>query len=203
MHAWCRLETAQSIGILCNRLKQRPQSGEWLLALPLCHFLRGSCEPFGKPEMDPENIRWGREEGLDIREIRAKLQHSKEGYVGKVYLLYYRTLSILHRICSLGLSKSSLRSVNICWCLTPFFCVCWSLSVQTKNWPLSLRGFLLSFLLHGLHIGFGTHLIWTKVRQVRTHVCCCEWTAEITCNGCACVYFRLRNGWVGWGTLRS
>jgi len=85
----CRLETAQSIGILCKHLQERPQSGEWLLVLPLYHFLRGDCKPFGKPELDPEKIGWDREEGLDIREIRAKLQHSKEGYVGKVYLLYY------------------------------------------------------------------------------------------------------------------
>ena len=80
----CRLETAQSIGILCSRLKQRPQSGEWLLALPLGHFLRGNCEPFGKPELNPEKIYWGLEEGLDIREIRAKLHLPKEGYVGNV-----------------------------------------------------------------------------------------------------------------------
>jgi len=34
--------------------------------------------------MDPEKIRWGREEDLDIWEIRDKLRLSKEGYVGKV-----------------------------------------------------------------------------------------------------------------------
>ena len=80
----CRLETAQSIGFLCNRLKQRPQSGEWLLALPLYHFLRGNCEPFGKPELNPEKIYWSLEEVLDIREFRAKLRLSKEGYVRNV-----------------------------------------------------------------------------------------------------------------------
>ena len=75
----CRKETAQLIAVLCNRLKRKLQNVEWLLALPLYHFLKGSCEPFGKPEMDPEKIRWG-EEGLEIWEIRSKVYYSKEGY---------------------------------------------------------------------------------------------------------------------------
>ena len=74
-----RRETAQLIAILCNRLKHRPQNVEWLLALPLYHFLKGSCEPFGKLEMNPERIGW-EEEGLDIQEIRYKVLSSKEGY---------------------------------------------------------------------------------------------------------------------------
>lgn len=74
-----RRETAQLIAVLCNRLKQKPQNVEWLLALPLYHFLKGSCQPFGKPEMNPEKIGWG-EEGLDIWDIRDRVDSSKEGY---------------------------------------------------------------------------------------------------------------------------
>ena len=79
MH-YCRKETAQSIAMLCSRLKQRPQSVEWLLALPLYHFLKGSCQPFGNPEMNPEKIGWGQEEDLKIWEMRGKVLSSKEGY---------------------------------------------------------------------------------------------------------------------------
>jgi len=55
------------------------------LALPLGHFLRGNCEPFGKPELNPEKIYWGLEEVLDIREIRAKLRLSKEGFIQEFF----------------------------------------------------------------------------------------------------------------------
>ena len=75
-----REETAQSIAMLCSRLKKKPQSVEWLLALPLYHFLKGSCQPFGKPEMNPEKIGWEQEEDLDIWEIRDKVLSSKKGY---------------------------------------------------------------------------------------------------------------------------
>ena len=75
-----REETAQSIAMLCSRLKKKLQSVEWLLALPLYHFLKGNCQPFGKPEMNPEKIDWGQEEDLDIWEIRDKVFSSKKGY---------------------------------------------------------------------------------------------------------------------------
>lgn len=77
---YCRREAAQAIAMLCSRLKQKLQNVEWLLVLPLYHFLNGSCEPFGKPEMNPEKIGWGQEEDLKIWEIRDKLHSSKEGY---------------------------------------------------------------------------------------------------------------------------
>ena len=76
-----REETAQSIAMLCNCLKQKEQHVEWLLALPLYHFLNGSCKPFEEPELNPEKIGWGQEENLDIKKIRGELHSSNKGYV--------------------------------------------------------------------------------------------------------------------------
>ena len=44
----------------CNQLHHSTGLSQlqWLYAVPLLHFLQGVSQPFGKPELDPQNIQW-------------------------------------------------------------------------------------------------------------------------------------------------
>lgn len=74
-----RRETAQQIAVLCNCFIEKKATVEWILPLPLYHFLNGSCKPFDKSEMYPDKINWELE-GFDIWKIRKKLLSSNKRY---------------------------------------------------------------------------------------------------------------------------
>ena len=48
---------------------------EWMLALPLYHFLKERSEPFGEPEL---TITWERELSLGLKSVQQKAKSMKE-----------------------------------------------------------------------------------------------------------------------------
>jgi len=65
---------ASAIESLCNELMQHAWTSnpEWLLAVPLLHFLRGDSKPFEEPKLEgsPERLAWWGAEKLKIREFQ-------------------------------------------------------------------------------------------------------------------------------------
>jgi len=65
---------ASAIESLCNKLMQQAWTSnpEWLLAVPLLHFLRGDSKPFEEPKFggSPESLAWWGAQKLDIREFQ-------------------------------------------------------------------------------------------------------------------------------------
>ncbi len=65
---------AGAIESLCNQLmKQAWKSNpEWLLAVPLLHFLRGDSKPFEEPDIGelPQNLAWWGAQNLSISEFQ-------------------------------------------------------------------------------------------------------------------------------------
>lgn len=71
----CRVSVVHAIALLCTRVKKF--RAEWLLALPLRHFLSGRCQPFDKPEMDPEVLLkfWKKTvDELHLNELKSKAE---------------------------------------------------------------------------------------------------------------------------------
>ena len=62
----CRSEVATSVAVLCKQTRKGKFNKEWLLALPLYHFLKGFSEPYEKPVMDPKRISFNQEIELDL-----------------------------------------------------------------------------------------------------------------------------------------
>jgi len=68
----CFLSFAVSaVESLCNQLMKNAWSSnpEWLLAVPLLHFLRGDSKPFEEPDIGvtPESLAWWGAEKLSIQ----------------------------------------------------------------------------------------------------------------------------------------
>jgi len=65
---------ASAIENLCNELMQqvRTSNPEWLLAIPLLHFLRGDSKPFEEPKFggSPESLAWWGAQKLEIRDFQ-------------------------------------------------------------------------------------------------------------------------------------
>ena len=61
---------ADAIERLCNRIAKNAWTPdyEWLLAVPLLHFLRGDSKPFKEPDMggQPNNPAWWGAENLSL-----------------------------------------------------------------------------------------------------------------------------------------
>ena len=78
----CRLSVVEAISLLCTRLntakKFRP---DWLLALPLRHFLSGRCKPFDKPEMEPEALLKSWRKTVDELHLNNLKPKAEAGYV--------------------------------------------------------------------------------------------------------------------------
>ena len=55
-----RKSISDSVVTLCNELSYHKllQSPQWLYAIPLVHFFRGTSKPFKKLPCDPKNITW-------------------------------------------------------------------------------------------------------------------------------------------------
>ena len=53
-------------------MKTKDACLDWLCVVPLCHFLSGSCEPFGSPDDKARNFET-RAEKFGYRDIRNKL----------------------------------------------------------------------------------------------------------------------------------
>ena len=55
-----RKSVSDAVVTLCNELSHNKllQSPQWLYAIPLVHFLRGTSKPFKKLPCDPKNIAW-------------------------------------------------------------------------------------------------------------------------------------------------
>ena len=64
---------AEAILHFCNQLHHETSFGkiEWLYAIPLLHFLQGVGQPFGNPELDPHEMKWG-DASLGLRSLRQK-----------------------------------------------------------------------------------------------------------------------------------
>ena len=67
--------------MLCKQTRKGKFYTEWLLALPLYHFLKGFSEPYEKPVMDPTKIIFNQEWELDLDEFKRKMYDSEQGYV--------------------------------------------------------------------------------------------------------------------------
>ena len=52
---------------------------EWLLALPLYHFLKDFSVPYQKPMLDPKKISFKQEQELDLDGFKHKAYDSEEG----------------------------------------------------------------------------------------------------------------------------
>ena len=60
-------DVAGYIGNLCKvvaGIKSKESPIEWMLALPLYHFLKEQSEPFGESEI---NVKWEREQSLGLK----------------------------------------------------------------------------------------------------------------------------------------
>ena len=59
---------------LCNQLMKQAWTSnpEWLLAIPMLHFLRGDSKPFEEPDIggSHRNLAWWGAERLDIEEFQ-------------------------------------------------------------------------------------------------------------------------------------
>ena len=69
---------ADAIENLCNLVIRHPwrSDPEWLLAVPLLHFLRGESKPFEEPDMGgwPETMAWWGAEKLKIAEFKRSFK---------------------------------------------------------------------------------------------------------------------------------
>ncbi len=65
---------ASAIESLCNQLMKQAWTSnpEWLLAVPLLHFLRGDSKPFEEPDIggSPQNLAWWGAQKLSISEFQ-------------------------------------------------------------------------------------------------------------------------------------
>ena len=67
---------ASAIERLCNQILEQAWNitpdYEWLLAVPLMHFLRGDSKPFEEPEMggQPDNSAWWGAENLNLGNLK-------------------------------------------------------------------------------------------------------------------------------------
>ena len=59
---------------------------EWLLAVPLYHFLKGLSVPYQKPVMDPKKISFYQERDIDLNSLKQKTYDAEEGYVYVAFL---------------------------------------------------------------------------------------------------------------------
>ena len=67
-----RDEVSEYLCNLCKKVAGSKNGGspiEWMLALPLYHFLKEQSEPFGEPEL---NIVWEREQSLGLKSVQQK-----------------------------------------------------------------------------------------------------------------------------------
>lgn len=66
--------STSAIERLCNELMKHTWTfnPEWLLAVPMLHFLRGESHPFEEPDIggSPRNLAWWGAEKLDIEAFR-------------------------------------------------------------------------------------------------------------------------------------
>ena len=64
-------EVSDYLRYLCKKLAGKDGGSpiEWMLALPLYHFLKGQTEPFGEPEL---TIKWEREQDLGLKSVQQK-----------------------------------------------------------------------------------------------------------------------------------
>ncbi|XP_068734956.1 E3 ubiquitin-protein ligase rnf213-alpha-like isoform X2 [Montipora capricornis] len=73
---------AEAIENLCNLLIKQAwgSNSEWLLAVPLLHFLRDESKPFEEPDMTgwPKTMAWWGAEKLRIREFRVSATATKD-----------------------------------------------------------------------------------------------------------------------------
>ena len=63
----------------CNELLHQTYLNQpiWLYAVPLIHFLQGACQPFEKPEQDPNKIMWPDSSSLGLHALRQKTYTGK------------------------------------------------------------------------------------------------------------------------------
>lgn len=66
--------SASAIERLCNQLMKQTSTSnpEWLLAMPMLHFLRGDSKPFQEPDIGgwPRDLAWWGAEKLAIAEFQ-------------------------------------------------------------------------------------------------------------------------------------
>ena len=57
----------------CNQLHHTTylSQPQWLYALPLLHFLQEISQPFGNPELNPKNMKWG-DAALGLKNLRQQ-----------------------------------------------------------------------------------------------------------------------------------
>ena len=66
------VEVSDYIGNLCKKVAVMKTEGspiEWMLALPLYHFLKEQSEPFGEPEL---TVLWERELIIGLKSAQQK-----------------------------------------------------------------------------------------------------------------------------------
>ena len=76
-HRTCT-EVSVYIGHLCKKVAGMKSEGsaiDWLLALPLYHFLKEQSEPFGEPEL---TIIWEREQNLGLKNAQLKASKTEK-----------------------------------------------------------------------------------------------------------------------------
>ena len=61
-----------AVVLFCNHLLQQKLLNRpmWLYAVPLLHFLRGDCQPFGNPHQYPNKIAWPDSSVLNLSTLR-------------------------------------------------------------------------------------------------------------------------------------
>ena len=65
-------EVGDYLGGLCKKvagIKEEVSPIEWILALPLYHFLKEQSEPFGGPDI---SVMWEREQSLGLKSVQYK-----------------------------------------------------------------------------------------------------------------------------------
>lgn len=78
-----RQSAVRFIGSMCNRLSgvdEKSTCRDWLLALPLYHFLKGVSNPFCALEEQPDEIPWTEDELIGMKLIREKAAKSERSY---------------------------------------------------------------------------------------------------------------------------
>ena len=75
----CRSEVAKSVVLLCKQTwRIRKSCKEWLCAVPLYHFLKESCKPFAKLELNPEKAPFISYHELGLEEYKTTMDDSED-----------------------------------------------------------------------------------------------------------------------------